>query len=126
MGLWKACQELKLQPLGFQAAFLPSDDKAGFRHYVERRTTECAVEGLNGSCGHAKVGPGQPSDAQSSFLLSLTGPQSFSFSFTTCLYPHPALLTHSWPSWHNASQLNPVYEVPLTAFFLSQILQWKQ
>lgn len=92
-GALEGWQQLKLQPLGVQALFLPSDDKAGFRHHAELRTTDCVLEGLNGSCGHAKVGPGQPWLHRPSFPLSLTGPQSFSFSFTVCPHTQPATLT---------------------------------
>lgn len=52
-----AWQQLKFQS-GFHAVLLPSDDKAEFSHYAKFRTADGVSEGLNGSCGYAKVGPG--------------------------------------------------------------------
>ena len=79
-------------PFGLGALRLPSDDKVEFGQDAKFRTTDGAFEGLNSSCGFAKVGPGvhnlffSPRRRRPSFSLSLTlhGPWSFSVSFAVC------------------------------------------
>lgn len=96
-------QQLQLQPFGLHAVLLPSDEKA------ELRTAEGPFEGLNSSCGWAKVGCGQsvacePALPAVAFVLTVTHTACSRFFSAVCpgtqsaVFPRPQAPSAGPPS----------------------------